>query len=162
MLLQTILVRNLWQPVMTGQRNRLSLPLKYIFESNDWRIARNVFTGTDFRNTLFSYKYCRMCHLFIAFNVRRWSYNEFIMYRWYWIFASSVFSIIYSLAFQECPSKMNQISGLMITAVAGGGVITPMLGLAIDMGGITAGLFVILLCVAYLMYCAFGIKVKRR
>lgn len=103
-----------------------------------------------------------MCHLFIAFNVRRWSYNEFIMYRWYWIFASSVFSIIYSLAFQECPSKMNQISGLMITAVAGGGVITPMLGLAIDMGGITAGLFVILLCVAYLMYCAFGIKVKRR
>ena len=77
-------------------------------------------------------------------------------------FASSVFSIIYSLAFQECPSKMNQISGLMITAVAGGGVITPMLGLAIDMGGITAGLFVILLCVAYLMYCAFGIKVKRR
>ncbi len=77
-------------------------------------------------------------------------------------FASSVFSIIYSLAFQECPSKMNQISGLMITAVAGGGVVTPILGFAIDLGGITAGLFVVLLCVAYLMYCAFGIKVKRR
>lgn len=76
-------------------------------------------------------------------------------------FASSVFSIIYSLAFQECPSKMNQISGLMITAVAGGGVVTPILGLAIDLGGITAGLFVVLLCVAYLMYCAFGIKVKK-
>lgn len=74
-------------------------------------------------------------------------------------FASSVFSIIYSLAFQECPSKMNQISGLMITAVAGGGVVTPILGFAIDLGGITAGLFVVLLCVAYLMYCAFGIKV---
>lgn len=76
-------------------------------------------------------------------------------------FASSVFSIIYSLAFQECPSKMNQISGLMITAVAGGGVVTPILGFAIDLGGITAGLFVVLLCVAYLMYCAFGIKVKK-
>ena len=76
-------------------------------------------------------------------------------------FASSVFSIIYSLAFQECPSKMNQISGLMITAVAGGGVVTPVLGFAIDLGGITAGLFVVLLCVAYLMYCAFGIKVKK-
>lgn len=76
-------------------------------------------------------------------------------------FASSVFSIIYSLAFQECPSKMNQISGLMITAVAGGGVVTPILGFAIDLGGITAGLFVVLLCVAYLMYCAFGIKVRK-
>ena len=76
-------------------------------------------------------------------------------------FASSVFSIIYSLAFQECPSKMNQISGLMITAVAGSGVVTPILGFAIDLGGITAGLFVVLLCVAYLMYCAFGIKVKK-
>lgn len=76
-------------------------------------------------------------------------------------FASSVFSIIYSLAFQECPSKMNQISGLMITAVAGGGVVTPILGFAIDLGGITAGLFVVLLCVAYLIYCAFGIKVKK-
>lgn len=76
-------------------------------------------------------------------------------------FASSVFSIIYSLAFQECPSKMNQISGLMITAVAGGGVVTPILGFAIDLGGITAGLFVVLLCVAYLMYCALGIKVKK-
>ena len=76
-------------------------------------------------------------------------------------FASSVFSIIYSLAFQECPSKMNQISGLMITAVAGGGVVTPILGFAIDLGGITAGLFVVLLCVAYLMYYAFGIKVKK-
>lgn len=76
-------------------------------------------------------------------------------------FASSVFSIIYSLAFQECPSKMNQISGLMITAVAGGGVVTPILGFAIDLGGITAGLFVVLQCVAYLMYCAFGIKVKK-
>ena len=76
-------------------------------------------------------------------------------------FASSVFSIIYSMALQARPEKANQISGLMITAVAGGGVVTPVLGFAIDLGGITAGLFVVLLCVAYLMYCAFGIKVKK-
>lgn len=36
-------------------------------------------------------------------------------------FASSVFSIIYSMALQARPEKANQISGLMITAVAGGG-----------------------------------------
>ncbi len=34
-------------------------------------------------------------------------------------FASSVFSIIYSMALQARPEKANQISGLMITAVAG-------------------------------------------
>ena len=43
-------------------------------------------------------------------------------------FASSVFSIIYSMALQARPEKANQISGLMITAVAGGGVVTPVIG----------------------------------
>ena len=76
------------------------------------------------------------------------------------LFSASVFSIIYSLSFQEFPTKMNQISGLMITAVAGGGVVTPILGMALDFAGITAGLSVILLCVLYLIYCAFGTKVQ--
>ena len=69
-------------------------------------------------------------------------------------FASSVFSIIYSMAL-----KANQISGLMITAVAGGGVVTPVIGFAIGTVGIIGGVVVTLACVLYLMYCAFGIKV---
>ena len=68
-------------------------------------------------------------------------------------FASSVFSIIYSMAFQECPTKMNQISGLMLTAVAGGGVVTPVIGFA--------GVIVILLCVLYLTYCAFAVRERK-
>ena len=76
-------------------------------------------------------------------------------------FASSVFSIIYSMAFQECPTKMNQISGLMLTAVAGGGVVTPVIGFAIDNAGITAGVIVILLCVLYLTYCAFAVRERK-
>lgn len=74
-------------------------------------------------------------------------------------FASSVFSIIYSMALQACPEKANQISGLMITAVAGGGVVTPVVGFAIGTVGIIGGVVVTLACVLYLMYCAFGIKV---
>lgn len=77
-------------------------------------------------------------------------------------FASSVFSIIYSMAFQARPEKANQISGLMITAVAGGGVITPAIGYAIGTVGIIGGVFVILFCVLYLAYCAFGIKVAAK
>lgn len=75
-------------------------------------------------------------------------------------FASSVFSIIYSMALQARPSKANQISGLMITAIAGGGVVTPVIGFAVGMMGITGGVVVTLACVLYLTYCAFGIKVK--
>jgi len=73
-------------------------------------------------------------------------------------FASSVFSVIYSMALQARPEKANQISGLMITAVAGGGIVTPFLGFAVGTVGIIGGIFVILLCVLYLTYCAFGIK----
>lgn len=74
-------------------------------------------------------------------------------------FASSVFSIIYSMAFQARPEKANQISGLMITAVAGGGVVTPIIGFAIGSVGIIGGVAVTFACVLYLTYCAFGIKV---
>lgn len=63
------------------------------------------------------------------------------------------------MALQALPEKANQISGLMITAVAGGGVVTPVMGGAIGSVGIAGGLLVVLACVLYLTYCAFGIKV---
>lgn len=76
-------------------------------------------------------------------------------------FASSLFSVIYSLALQKYPLKMNRISGLMITAIAGGAVITPLMGTAIDAAGLTAGLCVILCCMLYLGYCAFAFKTTK-
>ena len=74
---------------------------------------------------------------------------------------SCVFPIILSMAVQRDPAKANLINGLMITAVAGGGAVTPLIGWATDsFGTITAGICVLLLCAVYLTYCAFGIKVK--
>lgn len=73
-------------------------------------------------------------------------------------FASSVFSIIYSIALQTKPEKANQISGLMITAVSGGGLITPIIGFSIGVLGIIGGVYVTLACVLYLAYCAFSVK----
>lgn len=46
----------------------------------------------------------------------------------------------------------------MITAIAGGGVVTPIIGIAIGKVGIIGGVCVTLVCVLYLTYCAFGIK----
>lgn len=72
---------------------------------------------------------------------------------------SCIFPTVYSLAVQRYPSKANLISGLMITAVAGGGAVTPVIGFATDAIGITGGIFVLLICAIYLTYCAFGVKV---
>jgi fucose permease len=69
---------------------------------------------------------------------------------------SCIFPIIYSGAVQAQPDKANLISGLMITAVAGGGAVTPFIGLAADVAGsITGGVLVLLLCAAYLACCAW-------
>lgn len=70
-------------------------------------------------------------------------------------FASSVFSIIYSMALQEDFKRGNEISGLMITGVSGGAVITPILGFFIEKFGMIGGISVILVCAFYLTFCAF-------
>ena len=70
-------------------------------------------------------------------------------------FASSVFSIIYSVAMQLRPDKANEISGLMITAIAGGGVVTPLIGALTSWVGITGGIWVTMACVVYLTFCSF-------
>ncbi|MBQ8422966.1 MAG: MFS transporter [Coprobacter sp.] len=74
---------------------------------------------------------------------------------------SCIFPIIYSMAVSAQPDKANLISGLMITAVAGGGAVTPAIGAATDNIGIVGGILVILVCVVYLTYCAFGVKVSK-
>lgn len=72
---------------------------------------------------------------------------------------SCIFPIVYSMAVEAEPDKGNLISGLMITAVAGGGAVTPLIGWATDaFSGITAGVCVLMVCAAYLAYCAFGIR----
>lgn len=74
---------------------------------------------------------------------------------------SCIFPIIYSMALKEAPDKGNLISGLMITAVSGGGAATPLIGWATDtFNSITAGIFILLVCAAYLAFCAFGVARK--
>ncbi|MCQ2178175.1 MAG: MFS transporter [Bacteroidales bacterium] len=71
-------------------------------------------------------------------------------------FSASVFSIIISLGINYMPSKSNEISGLMIMGIVGGGVVTLLMGLTADkLGSQTGSLAIIALCVAYLALCAF-------
>lgn len=77
-------------------------------------------------------------------------------------FCSCIFSIIYSMAMQARPDKANEISGLMITAIAGGGAVTPIIGAVTSQDSMVGGVYVIMACIFYLTYCAFGIKVARK
>ena len=71
-------------------------------------------------------------------------------------FSASVFSVIISLGIKHLPTKANEISGLMIMGVVGGGVVSLLMGITADkMGSQIGSLAVIAACVAYLALCAF-------
>ena len=70
--------------------------------------------------------------------------------------ASSIFAIIYTLAIKSQPLKTNEISGLMITGVAGGAIVPPLMGFATDSIGSQEGsIGIIILCAVYLAYSSF-------
>lgn len=71
-------------------------------------------------------------------------------------FSASVFSVIISLGINHLPSKANEISGLMVMGIVGGGIVSFLMGLTADkMGSQIGSLAVIAACVAYLALCAF-------
>lgn len=74
-------------------------------------------------------------------------------------FCSSIFSVLFSFALKARPDKANEISGFMITAVFGGAIIPPLMGVMTDMIGNQCGsLVVILSCMVYIVFCAFFTK----
>ena len=70
---------------------------------------------------------------------------------------SCVFPIVYGLALKSRPDKGNEISGLMIMAVAGG-TVSFLVGAANEQAGIMGGALVIALETAYLTYLAFSFR----
>lgn len=74
---------------------------------------------------------------------------------------SCVFPIIYSMALKARPDKANEISGLMIMAVAGG-TVSFLVGAATDWTGTAGGAAVIALEVLYLTCCAFFVGREKK
>lgn len=62
---------------------------------------------------------------------------------------ANVFSIIFTVALQYNPNKSNEISSLMIMGVAGGAIVTPIVGLVDNNFG------VLLLAVIYILFLSF-------
>jgi len=75
---------------------------------------------------------------------------------------ANIFGIIFGAALQKLPAKANEISGLMIMGVAGGGLFSWLMGVAVDLtGGQKGAIFVILACMIYLLICALTVKEKK-
>jgi MFS transporter, FHS family, L-fucose permease len=71
---------------------------------------------------------------------------------------ANVFPIIFSFALQRKPDSANEISGLMIMGIAGGAIVTPVMGMMSDLMGQTGGLLILLVALCYLLFCAFRVK----
>ncbi|MCX6243654.1 MAG: MFS transporter [Bacteroidetes bacterium] len=67
---------------------------------------------------------------------------------------ANIFPLIFSLSVEKHPTRSNEISGLMIMAVSGGAVIPVLIGSLTDNVGVTAGMFVLVVCAVYELFTA--------
>ena len=72
---------------------------------------------------------------------------------------ANIFSVIFTKALQLMPGRKNEMSGLMVMGIAGGGIFPYLMGVASDAAGSQSGaVAVIFACVAYLAVVAFNLK----
>jgi len=64
---------------------------------------------------------------------------------------SNIFGMIFGLAMNKLPQKANEISGLMVMAIAGGAIIPPIMGAVKSSVGPNGLIFVLLACLVYLL-----------
>jgi fucose permease len=73
---------------------------------------------------------------------------------------SNIFGMVFGLAMNKLPLKANEISGLMVMAIAGGAIIPPIMGAVKSSVGPNGLVFVLLACLAYLL--ALGVFASKQ
>ncbi|MEN8227731.1 MAG: MFS transporter [Bacteroidota bacterium] len=67
---------------------------------------------------------------------------------------ANVFPLIFSLTIERMPKYTNELSGLMVSSVAGGAIIPPIMGLVADNASILIAFIVPVICLLYLLFVA--------
>ena len=67
---------------------------------------------------------------------------------------ANVFPLIFSITVDSMPERSNEISGLMVTAIVGGAILPPIMGLIADFTSVGFGFVVPLAAVVYVCYLA--------
>ncbi|HPP90494.1 MFS transporter, partial [Tenuifilum sp.] len=63
---------------------------------------------------------------------------------------ANIFPLIFSITVDSMPERANEISGLMVTAIAGGAFIPPLMGLLADATSVRLGFIVPLAGIAFI------------
>lgn len=74
---------------------------------------------------------------------------------------ANVFPLIFSMAIDRMPSKSNELSGLMITAIVGGAFVPLLMGKVADMTSNLMGFAVPFACVIYILLLALFARTSR-
>lgn len=64
---------------------------------------------------------------------------------------ANIFPLIFSITIDKMPERTNELSGLMITAIVGGAIIPLIMGKVSDLFNLTAGLYVPLAAILYIL-----------
>ena len=73
------------------------------------------------------------------------------------LFTATIFPLIFSAGLQYIPDRANELSGLMIMSVCGGGVIPPIVGVITDLSNLMTALAILGVCLAYVVFLALYI-----
>ncbi len=69
---------------------------------------------------------------------------------------ANIFPLVFSITVNHMPQRTNEIAGLMVTAIVGGAILPPLMGLLADAAkSVSMGFLVPLLCGVYLLVLAF-------
>ncbi len=63
---------------------------------------------------------------------------------------ANIFPLIFSIAIDRLPHRTNELSGLMVTAILGGALIPPVMGVVADLTSSMIGFVIPLLCIGYI------------
>jgi len=74
--------------------------------------------------------------------------------------SGNLFPLIFSITADKMPDRVNEISGLMIMAIAGGAFIPPIMGAVSQNFGVTPSLFVLVACMAYITVISMSKKTR--
>jgi MFS transporter, FHS family, L-fucose permease len=67
---------------------------------------------------------------------------------------ANIFPLIFSITIEHMPEHTNELSGLMVSAIAGGAFIPPIMGMVADGTSIQMAFIVPVLCLLYLLFVA--------
>jgi fucose permease len=70
------------------------------------------------------------------------------------LFTAAIFPLIFSAGLQYMPERANELSGLMIMSVCGGGIIPPVVGALTDFSGLMIALTLPGACLIYVIFLA--------